>query len=129
MNDLLLDTHVLLWWQLDDERLSAAARGALTDEGRRAFVSAASAYEIALKSARGHLHLPSPASRWFPRRIRDNGFMLLAISSRHALRAGALPPIHGDPFDRLLVAQAREERLTIVTADPMLSRYDVETIW
>jgi PIN domain nuclease of toxin-antitoxin system len=128
VSDVLLDTHVLLWWQLDDERLSAVARDLLADEERRAFVSAASAYEIALKAAHGHLHLPSPATRWFPRRIRDNGFMVLAVSSRHALRAGSLPPSTAIRSTDCWVAQAREERLAIVTADPMIARYDVETI-
>ena len=129
MSGLLLDTHVLLWWQADDERLSPAARAAIADQDQRVFVSAASAYEIALKAGRGRLKLPDLADRWFRRRMRDNGFLVLAISSAHALAAGVLPLAHRDPFDRLLIAQAHAESLAVVTADPAFARYDVETLW
>jgi len=129
MNDLLLDTHTLLWWQQDDPRLSGPARAAIGDPERRVFVSAASAYEIALKAARGRLHLPGLPDRWFRRRVRDNGFMVLAISSSHALAAGALSLAHRDPFDRLLIAQAQEEALVLITADPAFADYEVETLW
>jgi PIN domain nuclease of toxin-antitoxin system len=111
--DLLLDTHVLLWWDQDDRRLSKDTRAAIADVDNRVFVSAASPWEIAIKARRGKLRFTgSPAAL-----IGANGFLPLAISPTHAEAAGSLEWDHADPFDRVLVVQARDERLVLVHAD------------
>ncbi len=92
-------------------------------------LSAASAWEIAIKAGRGRLELPLPPERYVPDRLRRHRMDMLEITVAHALRAGALPDIHADPFDRMLVAQAQIEGIPLLTADPAISRYDVETIW
>ena len=125
----ILDTHTFLWWVLDIPRLSAESRAILEDGQNDLLFSAASAYELAFKSSTGRLTLPEPAETYVPDRLVTNGFTRLAIELTHALRAGTLPWIHRDPFDRMLVAQAQIEGLPILTADPAISRYDVETIW
>lgn len=117
---LLLDTQVLLWIQDDDPRLRRSWLDAI-DEAEVAFVSAVSIWEIAIKSSLGKLRAratPSVTARAF-------GYRPLPITWQHAEAVGALPFHHGDPFDRLLVAQARLEGLTLVTADRMIARYDV----
>jgi PIN domain nuclease of toxin-antitoxin system len=89
----------------------------------------ASAWEIAIKVGIGRIELPGALDRYLPDRLMHHGFDLLSIELAHALRSGVLPRIHGDPFDRMLIAQAQVEGLPIVTADPVIGRYDVETIW
>ncbi len=125
----LLDTHAFLWWMADDPRLSAEARAVIGDGANDILVSAAVAYEIAIKVAAGRLDLPAQPEDYLPLRIESEGFEELPIALSHALRAAALPPIHRDPFDRLIVAQAQLEGLPILTVDPMIARYEVETIW
>ena len=125
----LLDTHTFLWWLLNADRLSEESRAILTDSANDVYVSAASAAEIAIKARQGRLTLPEPAESYVPSRLVSEGFLALPVEIGHALRAGVLPLIHGDPFDRLLVAQAQIEGIPIVTLDPAISRYDVETIW
>jgi len=119
---LLLDTHALLWWLADDSRLSAPARAAIARA--HVTVSAASAWEIAIKAAAGKLAAPEELEV----RLDQERFVALAVSVPHALRAGELPRHHRDPFDRMLIAQAQLERLTIVTRDPRFSLYDVEVL-
>ena len=127
---VLIDTHVFLWWASEHgARVSDRARALLGDASTEAAFSIASAWEIALKVGAGRMELPGAVERYLPDRLRHHGFELLPIELSHALRAGALPRIHGDPFDRMLVAQAQVEGLPIVTADPVIARYDVETIW
>lgn len=92
-------------------------------------MSMASIWELAIKAGAGRILLPDSVERYVPDRIGRHGFELLAIELPHVFRAGALPRIHGDPFDRMLVAQAQIEGLPILTADPAIGRYDVETIW
>ena len=92
-------------------------------------MSLASVWEIAIKVGVGRMDLPDAVERYIPERLRHDGFELIPIELRHAFRAGTLPRIHGDPFDRMLVAQAQVEGIPILTADPAISRYDVETIW
>jgi PIN domain nuclease of toxin-antitoxin system len=121
---LLLDTHVFLWWRTNSERLSLSAREAIATASI-VFVSAASAWEAAIKIALGRLTLPEP----FGVGVDRSGFRRLAISFEHAEAAAALPRHHGDPFDRMLVAQARLEAVTLVTHDQMLAPYDVTTLW
>lgn len=125
----LLDTHAFLWWVLDDPRLSEESRRVIQASSNDVLLSAASAHEIAIKATSGKLRLPQPPDAYVPSRIAAEGFQTLAIEVVHALRAGRLPMIHRDPFDRLLIAQAQIEGLPIITADPAIGRYDVETIW
>ena len=118
---LLLDTHALLWWLDDDPRLGRPAREAIANPSSVAVVSAASVWEIAIKQALGRLDPPEPLQISLERERFDE----LPITHAHALRAGALPPHHKDPFDRMLVAQAELQGLTIVSRDPSLAPYGV----
>jgi PIN domain nuclease of toxin-antitoxin system len=127
---VLIDTHVFLWWSSDRGALvSEPARVLLSDGATDVSFSMASAWEIAIKVGGGRMVLPETVERYVPDRLRHHGFDLMSIELPHVFRAGKLPQIHGDPFDRLLVAQAQVEGLAILTADPVISRYDVETIW
>ena len=126
---VLLDTHAFLWSVTDDPRLSGVVREIVADPANEVLFSAASALEISLKSARGRLDLPEQVEAYVTTRIATFGFTPLAVSVSHAIRAGALPPIHGDPWDRLLTAQAQLESVAMLTKDAMIRQYDVETIW
>jgi PIN domain nuclease of toxin-antitoxin system len=125
----LLDAHALLWWGADDQRLSASARTVLADGANELYVSVASIWEIAIKSNKGDLSLPGEVGAFIDDRLRRNRWLPLPIDQRHVIRAAALPRIHRDPFDRMLVAQSQIEEMPIVTIDPAITRYDVETIW
>ena len=118
---LLLDTHVLLWWLDDPARLRPQARVAIEEPDNLVLVSAAVAWEMSIKHAAGKLHCPDDLESV----MAQNSFRSLPVSIRHALDAGALPAHHTDPFDRLLVAQARADGLTLVTRDPALPAYEV----
>ncbi len=118
---LLLDTHALLWWLAGGDELTAAAHEAIAASGSVVHVSAASAWEMSIKRAKGRLDSPTDLVD----AMAANGFAELAIHVAHAELAGALPPHHADPFDRLLIAQARIEGLTIVTRDPAFEAYGV----
>lgn len=124
MTGLLLDTHVFLWWRADDRRLRPAARKAIA-EAPLVFVSAASAWEVAIKAALGRLALPAP----FHEGVAGSGFDELPITIAHAEAAGRLPAHHADPFDRMLVAQAQLERLVLVTHDRAFAPYGVDALW
>jgi PIN domain nuclease of toxin-antitoxin system len=110
------------------ERLSPSTRSILQSSEHELLLSAASSWEIAIKYARGKLPLSDPPSEYVPASLTRTGVRGLPIEHAHALAVSSLPPHHRDPFDRLLVAQAMLERLTIVTADPALARYDVEIL-
>jgi PIN domain nuclease of toxin-antitoxin system len=125
---LLLDTQCWLWMAAAPERLSAKARALVENTDHDLLVSAASAWEIAIKHGLGKLRLPEPPERYVPKRMTALGTLPLAIEPDHALRVSALPPHHRDPFDRLLVAQAQIEGVSILTADPVLARYDVRVV-
>ena len=125
---LLLDTHVLLWAAGDPNELRPAARAAIEDAGNEVLVSAAVAWEIAVKAALGKLTVPAEPSVWFPARVRSLGFASLEISATHALAAGGLPAVHRDPFDRIMIAQAQVEGLTFVTRDVDNHRYPVQLL-
>jgi PIN domain nuclease of toxin-antitoxin system len=124
MRRLLLDTHALLWWLDDDPRLGPKAREMIRDGRNAAYVSAVTAWEISIKKALGKLGAPEGLGAI----VEDEGFVELPITFFHGERAGALPPVHQDPFDRMLVAQAQAEGLEILTADPAISRYGVQVI-
>ena len=124
----LLDTHCWLWLQTDPKRVGGALLEELADPASERFLSAASAWEIAIKYALGKLPLPEDPVLYVPDRMRVSRFQELAISTADALAVTRLPPHHRDPFDRLLVAQARRHGLTLVTADAAIERYDVALI-
>ena len=124
--NLLIDTHVLLWAVDDDPSLSQAARAAITDGRNVVFVSAATAWEIAIKKALGKLQAPTDS---YLEELRRHRFTPLDITTEHALAVETLPPHHADPFDRMLVAQAQVEKLTLVTRDARLQAYAVPIIW
>jgi len=119
---LLLDTHVLLWWVDDDARLGAGARRSI-QQSALVVVSAISAWEMAIKQALGRLAPPDVGAV-----LREQGFTALPFTIEHGSRAGALPLLHRDPFDRALVAQAMAGGHTLVTADDALAQYDVEVL-
>jgi PIN domain nuclease of toxin-antitoxin system len=121
---LLLDTHVLLWWLADDPTLREDAREAIADGESAVVVSAASAWEIAIKRAIGRLEAPDDLEA----QLERHRFAPLSISIAHALHAGELPRHHDDPFDRVLVAQAELDGLTIVTRDENIPLYGVSTL-
>lgn len=125
----LLDTHTFLWWNLDDPSLSSAAKECIEDGQNEILLSAASAWEIAIKYARGRLSLPEPPERYVANRIAHYGFQALPIQLSHALRVAGLPLIHHDPFDRLLIAQSQMENLPLLTSDPEIAKYGVNMIW
>ena len=121
---LLLDTHVLLWWLDDPAALEAPARRLIADPRNRVFVSAAVAWEIAVKRQLGKLDAPDNLET----ALAEERFQHLPITVRHALAVAELPAIHGDPFDRIQIAQARLEGLTIVTRDATIPRYGVPCV-
>lgn len=129
MPGLLLDTHTFLWWAGDAPELSVTARKAISDSGNECFLSSVSCWEMAIKSSLGKLRLSKPVERFVSDLITENGFRLLTINLCHAAKVETLPFHHRDPFDRLLIAQAITERLTLVSADSMLSSYDIQLLW
>jgi PIN domain nuclease of toxin-antitoxin system len=128
---MLLDTHVLLWWLLDTESLSAPARAAITDANNdnEIFVSAASAWEMSIKYKQGKLPEAAAFMADLERAFADEGFAALPITVRHGERAGNLPLYHKDPFDRMLIAQALADSLTLVSNERLFDRYGVARLW
>lgn len=120
---ILVDTHVLLWW-FGGHSMSDAAMTAIGDPANEVFVSAATIWEISIKSGKGKLRI----NDGFMTMLNENAFEMLPITWGHSLSAGILPMHHRDPFDRMLVAQARDESLTLVTRDPALLRYDIDCL-
>jgi PIN domain nuclease of toxin-antitoxin system len=120
--NLLLDTHVLIWWD-EGRRIAAEARRAI-EQADTVYVSAASAWEVAVKTGLGRLR----PTRTVEQAASESGFLELPITFRHAEQVTALPPHHRDPFDRMLVAQAAVEELILVTRDPVFGRYGVSVI-
>lgn len=121
---LLLDTHVVLWWRLDSPRLQPSVRREISD-AEHVLVSAASAWEVAIKIAQGRLRLKEA----FATHVEASGFDELPVTFRHAARFEVVPRHHPDPFDRMLIAQAQAEGLTLVTHDRAFEPYDVATVW
>jgi PIN domain nuclease of toxin-antitoxin system len=121
---LLLDTHTLLWWLGDSTKLSASARKMIRDPAAVVYVSAGTVWEIAIKRSLGKVAI---SDDWYRATFRD--FAELPITAGHTRRAGELPPHHRDPFDRVLIAQALSEGLTIVTGDSAFDPYGVQVTW
>lgn len=126
---LLLDTHALLWFLLDDKQLSATAEALIVDPANDIEISPASYWEIAIKISIGKYHLPELLEIFFEREIAANAFRILAIEPRHVAPLTSLPFYHRDPFDRLLIAQAIVESIPIVSGDPALDDYPVTRLW
>ena len=125
----LLDTHTLLWWVFDDPKLSTPARETIAEPEHDILVSAASAWEIATKYRIGKLPEAGDIVQRLPAYIRRARFTTLDISVEHALLAGNLPGPHRDPFDRMLMAQARLLNMPLVTTDPVFRDYGIQVIW
>jgi len=125
---VLLDTHVFIWAAEEHQRLSEAARDILRDPDELVFLSSVSALEIAIKWSKGHLYLPMQPLEFIDRTLASSNISQLSVTIRDACAVGGLPFHHKDPFDRLLVAQAKTNGLRLMTADPILERYDVDVI-
>lgn len=127
--NLLLDTQCLLWWFTAPEQLNSKAIEQIVDSDNALFFSVASAWEIAIKVGIGKLPLPEPVDTYVASRMQLLGAKYLDIVFPHACRVATLPLLHRDPFDRILVAQAQIERMTLVTADEILTQYSVDLLW
>lgn len=126
---LLLDSHTFLWFCQDDPSLSASAKILIEDAGNRKLVGVASCWEIAIKAGLGKLTLGEPSGTYIPNALSRTGFDLLAISFAHATPVESLPQHHKDPFDRLLICQARIEGIPIVSADNHFDAYGITRLW
>jgi len=119
---ILLDTHLALWAIADDPRLNVKARALITNADNEILVSAASIWEVAIKHSLGRTHMPISGKRaltWF----NQAGYLLLPVTAEHAAMVEELPPIHADPFDRIIVAQALAEPLRVLTHDRLMAKY------
>ncbi len=126
---VLIDTHILLWLYLEPKRISDEIKEFVHDRKQNEiFVSDVSGWEISIKYGTGKLKLPEIPELFVPDRIRRAGFLPLPIDFRHVLRVHNLPPIHRDPFDRLLISQAQSENMTIFTADRNIPKYDAKVL-
>lgn len=126
---ILLDTHAFLWWNMDSPQLSQKAREIIAGGRAEILFSAASTWEIAFKCQKGRLILPEPPKNYVISRLSHYGFITLPIQISHTLHTYQLPPIHHDPFDRLLVAQCQTDDLSIISNDEYIKQYDVKVIW
>jgi PIN domain nuclease of toxin-antitoxin system len=120
---LLLDTHVWLWWNTEPERLSATARRQIADAANDVFLSSASVWEMAIKRTLGKLSLPEPVAAYVTRRLATDDIRSLSVTIDHAAAVETLEMLHRDPFDRLLIIQARHEGLRLLTADDVVLAY------
>lgn len=126
---LLLDTPTFLWWVEDAPALSKKARQAVANPDNECLLSLVSCWEMAIKLRLGKLKLANRIERFIPEQLSVNGFRQLEIDFRHVARVATMPFHHRDPFDRLLAAQAKEEKLAIVSADAVFQKYGVKRIW
>jgi PIN domain nuclease of toxin-antitoxin system len=125
----LLDTSTFIWWLTDQSKLSARALAALLDNSNSLVLSAASVWEMAIKIKLGKLTMAGDLGDVIESQTRVNGLKLLPISVTHTIVTLALPMHHRDPFDRLLVSQARAEDMALVTSDVRIAKYDIEVVW
>ncbi len=126
---VLVDTHVFLWWINADRRISAKAKEILSNGESSLLFSAASLWEVAIKLRTGKLRLAEPAAETLREQMAAQRMTDLPVRADHALALLDLPLLHRDPFDQILIAQARTEKLPILSADPLISQYPVEVIW
>ena len=128
---LLLDTSALIWFLRKDEEISARAAQAIEDSRNQVYVSAAALWEIAMKASSGKLSAPEGLGEGLSLELEEAGFRLLSVEARHAEEVYQLPRVHADPFDRMMIAQCRLEKMTAVTRDPAWSdrRYEIATLW
>jgi PIN domain nuclease of toxin-antitoxin system len=126
---ILLDTQCWLYWLLEPERLNAEGRRLFEEQRHPLHLSAASSWEIAIKTSLGKLRLPRPPDEYVPDRLRQQGVVPVPIQHSHALRVARLPAHHQDPFDRLIVAQAQIDRFSVLTTDSQLLPYEIDVIW
>ena len=126
---LLLDTHAFLWWVEGAPALGRRAKAAVADPDNEVFFSVASCWELAIKLSLGKLRLAQALDRFIPEQLTQNGFSLFAVDFRHVIGVADLPFHHRDPFDRLLAAQALQDRLAIVSADRVFRKYGVTVVW
>jgi PIN domain nuclease of toxin-antitoxin system len=127
--NILLDTHAFLWFLDDDPRLSAAARVLIEADDSQPFISMVGLWEIAIKISLGKLQLNQPYETFIPQQLALNGIGILNLSVEHTAAIVSLPFHHRDPFDRLMVVQARIEKMTLVSADPGFDAYEVQRVW
>jgi PIN domain nuclease of toxin-antitoxin system len=125
---VLLDTHVFLWAVTDDPRLRPTHRALYVDKSHDFYLSIASVWEIVIKAGLGKLPIPSPVAEYVQRQMEKNRVALLGIQTRHLTRLEELRPVHRDPFDRMIVAQALVEGMAVMTVDPVVARYGVEIL-
>jgi len=128
---LLLDTSALIWFLRKDEEITQRAAQAIEDSRNQVYVSAAAWWEIAMKASAGKLPAPEGFGEGLGRELEEAGFRLLPVDARHAEEVYQLPRVHADPFDRMMIAQCRLEKMTAVTHDPAWSdrRYEIATLW
>jgi PIN domain nuclease of toxin-antitoxin system len=126
---VLLDTHIFLWWIADDSRLITEVREIIADGGNDLFLSVASCWEIAIKAQLGRIDLPEKPDKFIAEQLSLNAIMSLPIHANHALNVLNLPFIHRDPFDRIIISQAKTENLPVVTSDPVFKQYGIQTLW
>jgi PIN domain nuclease of toxin-antitoxin system len=126
---LLIDTHTLIWAMDDATQLSGPAATALQDPANDLLLSAATVWELAIKVGQGKLKLSLPYRQWVDKAIADLGLTILPVTVEYADRQAGLPPHHKDPFDRLIIAQALVEGISVVCADPAFDAYGVTRIW
>ncbi|MEI8374481.1 MAG: type II toxin-antitoxin system VapC family toxin [Planctomycetota bacterium] len=126
---LLLDTHAFIWWDSLSSRLSSQALAACADPANELLLSVASVWEMQIKPQLGKLQLRTPLTGLIKEQERTNRIGILRISIDHVFAVGNLPPLHRDPFDRLLIAQAIEERASLVSNDSLMSQYPVKVLW
>ncbi len=126
---VLLDTDVFLWWITDDPKLPLSVRKIIADGKNELFFSAASCSEIAMKAHLGRINLPDKPDAFISDQMSINGVKSLPIQASHALHVFNLPTLHTDPFDRIIVAQAKLEGLAVITSDTLFTKYNIEVIW
>ena len=128
MTRVLLDTNAWLWMAADDDRLGPLARTLITNAETELVLSAVSAWEISIKWALGKLPLPTPPEQFVETTVRNGGLKRISIDFDHVIGVGKLPPIHHDPFDRLLISQSAATNMALLTGDDTIARYGVATI-
>jgi len=126
---VLLDTHTFLWWNTDDPQLSLHAKEVIANGENEVYLSAASVWEIVIKTSKGRLILPEAPAQYISKRMGLYRFQPLPIQISHAAHVFQLPPLHNDPFDRMLIAQSQMETIPLITKDEDIRRYTLDIIW